>query len=60
MPLRTGGAPVVAVDAGVVDDGVQPAELVDLIGKLRVCSWLARLPTTTAALRRVRSLSAAP
>lgn len=33
MPLRAGVAVAVAVDAGVVDDGIHPAELVDLVGK---------------------------
>ena len=32
MPFQAGVAAGVAVDAGIVDDGVHPAELVDLIG----------------------------
>ena len=32
MVFRAGMAAGVAVDAGVVDDGVHPAELVDLVG----------------------------
>ena len=33
MPFWAGVAVTVAVDAGVVDDGVHPAELVDLVGE---------------------------
>ena len=34
MPFGAGVAIAVAVDAGVVDDGVHPAELVDLLGEV--------------------------
>ena len=34
MPFWAGVAFAVAVDAGVVDDGVHPAELVDLVGEV--------------------------
>jgi hypothetical protein len=34
VPFWAGVAIAVAVDAGVVDDGVHPAELVDLVGEV--------------------------
>jgi hypothetical protein len=34
VPFWAGVAIAVAVDAGVVDDGVHPAELVDLLGEV--------------------------